>query len=239
MDKINCHISQQYNVELESILDRVFAVGNLVEEQVKNAVHAVVSGDMDLSESVISHDLLVNSLAASADKSAIQLLARQHPAAGDLRLIVAVIKSIADLEHIGGQAVNIARTVTHSSEMKWPESLYSELQKLCNHVLTILHTTMHIFLTMDAAAATSLLKRDLMIDSDYETIIQQMMVLLLKNPRYVSQALDIIWSARSLERIEDHSRNVCENVIYFVEGKDVRHTIFKDVPKYRHENCVD
>ena len=120
MDKINCHISQQYNVELESILDRVFAVGNLVEEQVKNAVHAVVSGDMDLSESVISHDLLVNSLAASADKSAIQLLARQNPAAGDLRLIVAVIKSIADLEHIGGQAVNIARTVTHSSEMKWP-----------------------------------------------------------------------------------------------------------------------
>ena len=78
-----------------------------------------------------------------------------------------------------------------------------------------------------------------MIDSDYETIIQQMMVLLLKNPRYVSQALDIIWSARALERIEGHSRNVCENVIYFVEGKDVRHTIFKDVPKHRHENCVD
>jgi phosphate transport system protein len=239
MDKIKCHISQQYNVELESILDKVFTVGSLVEEQVANAVHAVVSGDMDLSESVISHDYHVNLLAASADTSAIQLLARQHPTAGDLRLIVAVIKSIADLEHIGGQAVNIARTVTHSSEMKWPKSLYSELQKLCNHVLTILHTTLHIFLTMDATAAASLLKRDLMIDSDYETIIQQMMVLLMKNPRYVSQTLDIIWSARALERIEDHSRNVCENVIYFVEGKDVRHTIFKDVPKHHHENCVD
>ena len=226
MDKseTNCHISQQYNAELHDVCNKVLAMGSLVEEQVANAVLAVVTGNIDLAESVISHDCLVNTLEVSTDEMSVQLLARQQPTAKDLRLIVSLIKTITDLERIGDQAVNIARTALHSAEIKWPKKLYSKLQNLSNQAITMLHAALKIFSSMDAVAAAELLQKDWEIDADYENIMQQMMRLVIKNPSSVSHTLDILWSARALERIEDHSRNICENIIYFVEGKDVRHT---------------
>lgn len=241
MDKneTNRHISQQYNVELDDLCSKVLAMGHLVEEQVGNAILAVVSGNIDLAESVISHDYLVNTLEVSTDEMSVQLLARQQPTAKDLRLIVSVIKTITDFERIGDQAVDIARTASHSEEIKWPKNLYSELQRMSNQARTMLHATLQIFSSMDAVAAAELLQRDWEIDADYENIMRQMMGLLMKNPRSISRTLDIIWSARALERIEDHSRNICEHVIYYAEGKDVRHTIIEEMPKNVHGNNVD
>lgn len=241
MDKTetNSHISQKYNVELDDVCTKVMAMGHLVEEQVANAVLAVVAGDMDLAESVISHDYLVNTLEVSTDEISVQLLARRQPTAKDLRLIVSVIKTITDLEHIGDQAVNIARTVSHSAEITWPDQLYSELQCLSNQACTMLHATMQIFSSRDAVAAAELLQKDWEIDADYENIMRQMMELLMKNPRSVARTLDIILSARALERVEDHSRNICENVIYFVEGKDVRHSTLEGIPKKGHEENLE
>jgi len=237
MDKNNLshHISRQFNVELEDIRNKVMAMGGLVEEQIVNATAALVSGDVEQAEGVISRDYQVNALEVAIDEESIQILARRQPAAGDLRLIVAVIKTITDLERIGDQAEKVARMAIHLSGMEKPKSQYSELEHLGDQVRKMLRGALDAFARMDCEAAANVAQEDLKVDTEYDAIMRQMITFMMEDPRTVKRTLDIMWSARALERIGDHSRNICEYVIYLVKGKDVRHISLEEMSKEARE----
>lgn len=230
-NRIRHHISRQFNEELEDIRNKVLAMGGLVEEQINSAITALVSDDVELAESVITHDYQVNALEVTIDEECTQILARRQPTAFDLRLIIAVIKTITDLERIGDQAERVARMAIHLSEMERPKNQYSELQHLGDQVRAILHSALDAFARMDAEAAVDVAKLDLKVDREYDGIMRQMITHMMEDPRNVKRTLDVMWSARALERIGDHARNICEYIIYLVKGKDVRHTSFEKMEK--------
>jgi phosphate transport system protein len=237
MDKSNLthHISRKFNEELEDIRNKVLAMGGLVEEQIGNALSALVDGNVELAEHVINQDFEVNSFEVAIDEESIQILARRQPAAGDLRLIVAVIKTITDLERIGDQAERIARMAIHLADMERPKSQYSELRHLGDQVRSMLHKALDAFARMDTEAAVAIAQEDIMVDSEYDAIMRQMITFMMEDPRSVRRTLDIMWSARAMERIGDHARNICEYIIYLVKGKDVRHTSFEQMEKDARE----
>ncbi|VAX04360.1 Phosphate transport system regulatory protein PhoU [hydrothermal vent metagenome] len=228
---ISQHISQQFNEELEAIRHKVLTMGGLVEEQIENATAALVSGDVEQAEGVISRDYQVNAYEVAIDEESIQILARRQPAAGDLRLIVAVIKTITDLERMGDQAEKVARMAIHLADMERPKNQYSELEHLSDQVRKMLRGALDAFARMDAEAAAGVAQEDLKVDAEYDAIMRQMITFMMEDPRNVRRTLDTMWSARALERIGDHARNICEYVIYLVKGKDVRHISLEELSK--------
>lgn len=225
MDKLNLdhHISQQFNEELEEIRNRVMEMGGLVEQQTADAVQALVDADSELGHRVAEDDRKVNELELLVDEECNRILARRQPAASDLRLIFAIIKTITDLERIGDEAEKIGYLATRLAEAERPSSGYSELEHLGNRVRGILRTALDSFVRMDPAAALEVAREDKKVDHEYEAILRQCITFMMEDPRTIRRVLDVMWCARALERIGDHSKNICEYVVYLVHGKDVRH----------------
>ena len=225
------HISRQYNAELEDIRTKVLHMGGLVEQQIEQALTALEKADTDLGEAVIIDDTKVNELDVTIDEECQHIIARRQPAASDLRLVIAVIKTITDLERIGDEAEKIARMAVRLAAEERPKNNYAEIQALGNHVRSMLHDSLDAFARMDAQAAFETAREDRHIDQKYEAIIRQMITFMMEDPRTITRALDVIWAARALERIGDHARNICEYIIYLVKGKDVRHTSLEQIEK--------
>jgi len=231
MDPIGHHISQQFNEELEDIRNKVLAMGGLVEEQIKNAIISLVEGNPQLATQVIENDVKVNSAEVAIDEDCSQIIARRQPAASDLRLVVAVIKTITDLERIGDQAERIARVAARLSEVERPKNQYVEIQHLGDHVARMLHDTLDAFARMDVKTAVDVAKEDLIVDQEYNSVMRQAITYMMEDPRSITRMLDVIWIARAIERIGDHSQNICEYIVYLVKGKDVRHTSLEKMEK--------
>ncbi|MGR6034116.1 MAG: phosphate signaling complex protein PhoU [Candidatus Nitrosoglobus sp.] len=229
------HTSRQYDRELEDIRTRVLAMGGLVEQQIAEAVDALVSGDVEKAEEVISGDYRVNAMDVSIDEECTQILARRQPAAGDLRLVMAVIKIIADLERIGDGAERIGRTTIRLSEREKPANIFESIKSLSSHALGMLRDSLDAFARMDTEAALSVAAKDIQVDAQYENILRQLITYMMEDPRNISWAVELIWVARALERIGDHACNICEYVIYLVKGKDVRHTSLESMEQIVHE----
>lgn len=225
MDKTNIghHISQQFNSELEEIRSHVLAMGGLVEEQIRNATQSLVDGNVSLAESVISRDVDVNKAEVNIDEECTHIIARRQPAATDLRLVIAVIKTITDLERIGDQAERVARMGTRLAEVERPKNNYIELQNMGEHVAKMVHGALDAFARSDVETAIKVSKQDEQVDQEYDGLMRQCLTFMMEDPRKITQMLDIMWAARAIERIGDHAKNICEYVIYLVKGKDVRH----------------
>ena len=233
MDKrdISHHISQQYNSELEELRNRVLTMGGLVEQQIADAVEALVEGDRELSDHVITTDYKVNALEVNIDEECTQILAKRQPAAGDLRLIVAVIKTITDLERIGDQAEKVAHMGISLGDSERPKDNYYELDNMGKVVREMLHDALDAFARLDVESAIKVAHKDLHVDHQYESIMRQRITHMMEDPRSIARSLDVMWASRALERIGDHSRNICEYVIYLVKGKDVRHISLEQMEK--------
>ena len=233
MEKKNIgqHISQQYNAELEDVRSRVLSMGGLVEKQIGDAVHALVSADTDLADAVIRDDFKINGMEVAIDEECTQILARRQPAASDLRLIVAVIKTITDLERIGDQAEKVALMGLRLAESERPTSQYNEIETMGKLVREMLHDALDAFARMDVEAALKVAKRDQAVDREYESVMRQRITFMMEDPRSIARSLDVIWAARALERIGDHARNISEYIIYLVQGKDVRHISLEQMEK--------
>ncbi len=229
------HTYRQYDKELEDIRARVLAMGGLVERQIAEAVDALVSGDVEKAEEVISEDYRVNAMDVSIDEECTQILARRQPTAGDLRLVMAVIKTIADLERIGDGAERIGRTTIRLAERERPASIFDSIKFLSDHALGILRDALDAFARMDPEAALTVAAQDIQVDAQYESILRQLITYMMEDPRNISWAVELIWVARALERIGDHACNICEYVIYLVKGKDVRHTSLESMEQIVHE----
>jgi len=231
MEPLHTHISRQYNTELEEIRSHVLQMGGLVEQQIEQALTALVKGDTALGEAVIMDDTKINKLEVTIDEECNQIIARRQPAASDLRLVVAVIKTITDLERIGDEAEKIARMAVRLAAEERPKNNYAEIQTLGTHVRQMVHDALDAFARVDIEAAVRVAREDRKIDQKYEGVLRQIITYMMEDPRTITRMLSVIWAARALERIGDHARNICEYIIYFVKGKDVRHTSLEQVEK--------
>ncbi|MCE0493195.1 phosphate signaling complex protein PhoU [Vibrio salinus] len=216
------HISGQFNVELESIRTHVLAMGGLVEQQLALAMKALNKQDVVLAKKVVQEDHKVNTMEVSIDEACTRIIAKRQPTAKDLRLIIAIIKTITDLERIGDVATKMARVVIESplsEERKFRVSL----EPLCQKAISMLHDVLDAFARMDVESAALLHKTDDKLDSEYEAVIRQLMTYMMEDTKNIPHILQIMWSARAIERVGDRCQNICEYIIYFVKGKDVRH----------------
>ncbi|MCJ7591084.1 MAG: phosphate signaling complex protein PhoU [Woeseiaceae bacterium] len=218
------HISKRYNKDIENLRNMVLSMGGLVESQLLLAISALVSGDSELGLKVANDDYKVNDLEVSIDEECGRILAMRAPAAGDLRLIVAIIKTITDLERIGDEAEKIGFLASKLAAMDRPSDSYRELKTLGTHVSHMVRDAMNAFARLDVEEAFEVVREDEGVDREYEAIQRQCITFMMEDPREIKRVMNVTWAARSLERIGDHAKNICEYVIYMVQGRDVRHT---------------
>ena len=225
------HISQQFNVELEDLRNRVLTMGGLVHQQIRDATDALSRGDTMLAEHVIATEAQVDAMELSIDEECSQIIALRQPAASDLRLILAVIKAITDLERMGDKAERIAVIALELAKHSRPRNQYDDIQAMARNVLVMLREALDAFARMDIEVAYKVTRDDRVVDRQYESITRQQLTFMLEDPRTISRALELMRVARALERIGDHSGNVCEYVIYLVKGKHIRHASPQEVER--------
>jgi phosphate transport system protein len=223
------HISRRFNQDLEKVRNQMLQMGGFVEQQLHRAILALVEGDSRLGESVAADDYKVNGMELSIDEECSRILAIRSPAAGDLRVIIAIIKTITDLERIGDEGEKIAYIASRLATMEQPEDGYREVKHLGRHVAQMVHDALDAFARMDSQAALKTAQEDRMVDEEYDSIQRQCITFMMEDPRTLRRALEIMWIVRALERIGDHAKNICEYVIYMVHGKDIRHTSLEEV----------
>ncbi len=233
---LNDHISRRFNKDIENLRSSVLSMGGLVESQLSQAIAAIVSGDSELGLQVARDDFKVNNLEVEIDEECGRILAIRAPAARDLRLIVAIIKTITDLERIGDEAEKIGFLASQLAAMDRPPDSYRELKTLGSHVAHMVRDAMNAFARLDVEEAWETVKEDERVDDEYEAITRQCITFMMEDPRSIKRVMNVTWAARSLERIGDHAKNICEYVIYMVQGRDVRHTLASDEHWQAHDS---
>ncbi len=222
--KIAHHISENFNKELEDIRNKVLTMGGLVEQQIEQAIHALTSGDIELAELVIRQDNDIDEFEMIIDAECTQIIALRQPAAFDLRLLLVVLRIINELERIGDLAERIAKVAIQlSTTNEGRTDEYHELKHMAGLVKDMLHASLDNFARMSVDGITQITGSDAAVDREYSSIIRQLITQMMEDPRNITRMLDMLWTVRALERIGDHSRYICEHLIYMVKGEDVRH----------------
>ena len=225
------HILSRFNADLEGVRSSVLKMGGLVEQQLHDGIDALVNGDSRLGEEVARLDHKVNAMEVAIDEDCSRILATRNPTASDLRLIVAVIKTITDLERIGDEAEKLGHIAARLASMDRPSDRYRDLKHIGDLVSDMVHGALDAFARFDTDAAVAVARKDRLVDEEYEAIQRQCITFMMEDPRAIRRTLDVLWVARALERIGDHAKNICEYVIYLVLGKDVRHVSLEDVER--------
>src|SRR5437016_7564475 len=219
------HLSKQFDAELEAIRSRVLEMGGLVESQIRRALDGFNSGDRATLDDVIATDHRVNAMEVALDGDCSQVIVKRQPAANDLRLIIAIIKTVTDLERIGDEAQKIARMAKNIHERGGVQAPpVVEVRHAAERAISMLRRTLDAFARLDCATAAEVIRDDAGIDAEFGAILRQLITYMMEDPRTISTSLEIVWIAKALERIGDHAKNMAEHVIYIVTGTDVRHT---------------
>jgi phosphate transport system protein len=218
------HSSRQYDMDLEAIRSKVFTMGGLVESQFRDAMECFRSGDDKRAAAVMANDEAVNRLEIALDDACSHLIVKRQPAAVDLRMVMATIKVITDLERIGDESMKIARIATTINQRAFPSlNHYETVRSIGAQAGSMLHDALDAFARLDAPRARQLLREDELVDHEFRSILRNAITFMMEDPRTISGALDTLWVAKAIERIGDHAKNIAEYVIYVVEGKDIRH----------------
>jgi len=234
--KLGKHISTQFDEDLEAVRTDVLSMGGLVEDQIRRALQALGEVDGELGEQVVEDDYKVNELEVRIDEECTRILALRQPTAGDLRMVVAIIKTITDLERIGDEAEKIGRMAVRLAEKTNAASMkrYTGVRTLGQHVSRMAHDALDAFARLDVEAALSIVREDERIDHEYSSCMRELVTYMMEDPRQISEVMDVVWCARALERIGDHAKNICEYIIFLVKGKDVRHTSLEQMELQAH-----
>lgn len=219
------HTSSRFDADLEKIRGSLLRMGGLVERQLEQALAILVFGDGRGAEEVSRGEQEINRLEREIDEDCSRVLAMRSPAASDLRLVIGALKTATDLERIGDEAEKISLLAARLATMERPPPQhFRELRHLGRLVSGMVHDMLDAFARFDADAALAVARRDRVVDEEYESIQRQNITFMMEDPRAIRRALDVMWVVRSLERIGDHAKNVCEHLIYVVRGTDIRHT---------------
>ncbi len=217
------HISRRFNAELEEIKSSMMEMGGIVEQQLQSAIVALTEADSGIGKEVISEDDEVDALELKIDEECNLILARRQPAASDLRLVLAIIKATRDLERIGDESSKIARAGVKLSEQGELTQGMREFKSLGERVSRMVNMALDAFARYDAESALQVVKADARVDDEYSVAMRSMITYMMEDPHSISSVLNVLWALRALERIGDHAKNICEHVIYLVQGTDVRH----------------
>ncbi|MDH4018229.1 MAG: phosphate signaling complex protein PhoU [Xanthomonadales bacterium] len=223
------HISRRFNEELEEVRSKVLHMGGIVEGQLANALRVLVNDESALAKDVVSADSIVNSLEVDIDEECTRIVALRQPAATDLRLVMAVTKTINDLERMGDEAKRIARMSRKDMDGALEDDTRSDLEYLGELVREMLRQVLDAFARTDVDTAILVVKADRKVDKKYKKVVKQLVKQMGKDPQVIPQVMNIIWAVRSLERLADRCQNIAEHIIYMVLGMDVRHIDLDDV----------
>lgn len=224
------HLSTQFDSELTTVSARVMELGGLVEAQIREAVSALSQFSMELANHVTATEARVNAMEVEIDRELSSIIARRQPTARDLRLLIAISKTTANLERVGDEAEKIARMVRSIIQSGSPRSLPSlELRVAADMASGLLRKALDAFARLDAVSAVSILKEDDAIDKEFDGFVRKLITYMMEDPRMISPSLDLLFLAKAIERIGDHSKNIAEFIIYVVKGADVRHTSIEQV----------
>ena len=226
------HLSTQFDTELSGISTRVLEMGGLVESQVSQAVYALTNFSGETASQVLAMEEVVNTMEVEIDRDLSSIIARRQPTARDLRLLIAISKSIANLERVGDEAARIARTVQRlmnsgvSSRMRLPVNSLAYESELA---VAQLRKSLDAFARLDVGRALEILKQDDQIDQEFEGLMRKLITFMMEDPRTISASIDLIFVAKAIERVGDHAKNLAESIIYVVKGADVRHATVEQV----------
>ena len=226
------HTSKQYDAELESVRAKVLEMGGMVEQQIVNALEALIKADIKLAKEVMESDARVNSLEVQIDEDCSHIIARRQPAAGDLRMVMMMVKTITDLERIGDEATKIARTAQRIyDEDRMYKPRFNEIKAMVKIVREMLRTSLDAFARLDVSQTVEVAKQDELVDEQFRAAMRQLVMYMLEDPRTISMSLEVLFVAKAVERIGDHAKNIAEYVVYMVKGKDVRHSSLQEMER--------
>ena len=226
------HLSTQFDSELSGISTRVLEMGGLVESQVAQAVYALTHFSDETASQVLVLEETVNTMEVEIDRDLSSIIARRQPTARDLRLLIAISKTIANLERVGDEAARVARTVQRlintgvSSRLRLP---VADLKFESELAITQLRKALDAFARLDVEKALEVLKQDDQIDQEFEGLMRKLITFMMEDPRTISSSIDLVFVAKAIERVGDHAKNLAEQIIYIVKGTDVRHNSVEEV----------
>ncbi|WP_313072609.1 phosphate signaling complex protein PhoU [Melaminivora sp.] len=224
------HLSTQFDSELNAISARVMELGGLVESQIRLAIAALAQFSAEAAAQVEELEQRVNTLEVEIDHALSTTIARRQPTARDLRLLLAFSKATANLERMGDEATRMARMSRSIIDSGAARQLPTgDLRMAADLASGLLRKALDAFARLDTRAALAILKEDDLIDREFDGFVRKLVTYMMEDPRTISPSLDLLFLAKAIERIGDHSKNVAELIIYLVEGRDVRHQTLHEI----------
>ena len=228
----NGHTSRQYDAELESVRERVLSMGELAGKQVLLAIDALIRNNVELMDRIIDEDHHVNALEVEIDERCTRIIARRQPTAVDLRMVTMIIKTITDLERIGDEAKKIAiaaKTLSQRKNLTLPR--FDKIKHVADLTLDMLVKSLNAFAKLDISAVAQVVRQDEQVDEEFRAVIRYLVTFMMEDPRTITSVLEILFVAKSIERIGDHAKNMSEYVVYMVKGRDVRHITVDEIER--------
>ena len=228
---VDKHLSTQFDSELNGVSSRVMELGGLVESQIRSAIYAFTQFNAEAAEEVFQIEDRVNQMEIDIDRELSSIIARRQPTARDLRLLIAISKTTANLERVGDETTRIARMVKNIIDKSGTGRTLpsSELRVAADLASALLRKALDAFARLDTAAAVAILKEDDAIDQEFDGFVRKLITYMMEDPRTISASLDLLFLAKAIERIGDHAKNIGELIIYIVKGADVRHSSMEDI----------
>ncbi len=219
------HLSSQFDAELNSISTNVLEMGGLVESQLHQAIYALVNMSLESALQVEENESRINQMEVSIDHEIISTIGRRQPTARDLRFLMAISRTTQNLERAGDEVARMARMVKSIIETGSPRNLpISELRLAADLAASLLRKSLDSFARLDTQMAVTIIKADDEIDEEYNGFLRKLITYMMEDARKISPSLDLLFLAKSIERIGDHAKNIAEQIIFIVKGEDVRHT---------------
>ena len=224
------HLSTQFDSDLDKITSRVMEMGGLVESQIYQAIYAMSHFSAESANQVLEIEIRVNSMEIEIDRELASVIARRQPAANDLRLILAMSKTTANLERVGDEASKIARMVKSIIDSGTSRALPSnDLRVAADLAAGLLRKALDSFARLDTSSAVDILKEDDLLDQEFDGFVRKLITYMMEDPRTISSSLDLLFIAKAIERIGDHAKNIAEFIVYVVKGTDIRHSSMNDI----------
>jgi phosphate transport system protein len=225
------HTHKQFDTEMEAIRSGVLAMGGLVETQMLRAITLLEGKDEDgLVEQVISDEKMINQMQVDMDQQCSQIIAKRQPAAIDLRMILTVTKIVNDLERVGDETKKIAKKAAQAAQSQRLAQVRNfDVARAAERAKEMLQLALDAFARLDVNAAAEVIDLDDEIDAAFSAVLRQLISYMMEDPRTITPAIEIVFMAKSIERIGDHAKNIGEAVVQVVRGKDVRHATAEQI----------